>query len=82
MFGFLGFFKLVFFVYLGAAILIIAVGYDYVDKHYPKVKLPYKEQVYGLQEIILNKVDGFIEDNDKPKEKKSIKDKIKDKSPL
>ena len=61
----LGLFRLMFFVYMGGAILLIAIGYDYIDKNHPKVNLPYKEQIFGLQNIIVDKVDGFIEKNGK-----------------
>ena len=70
MFGFLGFFRLVFFVYIGAAVLIIAVGYDYIDKNHPKIDLPYEQQVFGLRDIIVKRLDSFIKDENSSKIKK------------
>jgi hypothetical protein len=62
--GLVGLLRLSIFIYIGVALLVVAFGYEYVGKHYPKVNLPYKEQVFGLRKIIIDKVDGFIEEND------------------
>lgn len=67
-----GLFRLMFLVYIAGAILLIAIGYDYMEKHHPKVNLPYKEQVFGLQNIIIDKVNKFI-DNNKKTERKTTK---------
>ncbi len=54
-------FRLNLFINLGIGILIIAFVYGLAAKYYPQAPLPYKEQIYGLQEIIINKIDYFID---------------------
>lgn len=72
-----GLFRLVFLVYIAGALLLLAVGYDYMDKNHPKVNLPYKEQVFGLQKIIIDKIDVFIDNNKKADNKKNkVEDSI------
>jgi hypothetical protein len=56
--------RLSLFIYIGVGLLVVAFGYEYVGKHYPKVDLPYKEQVFGLRKIAIEKIDGFIKEND------------------
>ncbi|MFZ8864834.1 MAG: hypothetical protein ACO2XZ_03055 [Rickettsiales bacterium] len=68
-----GLFRLMFLVYIAGAILLIAIGYDYMEKHHPKVNLPYKEQVFGLQNIIIDKVNKFIDNNKKTERKTTEK---------
>ncbi len=58
-----GLFRLIFLVYIAGSILFIAIFYDYMEKNHPKINLPYKEQVFGLKNIIIDKVNKFIDEN-------------------
>lgn len=79
MFGFFHFFRIGFFIYLGLGVLFVSIGYDFIDKNYPNIELPYKERVFKLRKIIIDKVDQFIDYNDLGKE---VQDGIEQNNPF
>ena len=52
------------FAYIVVGLLIVAFGYHYVGKNQPSIPLPYKEQVFRLEKIILHKMEEIISDQE------------------
>ena len=46
--------------YIVVGFLIIAYSYSYVGKNYPHIKLPYKERIFKIERLLVEKIDFFI----------------------
>lgn len=60
------------FAYLIVGLLLIAYGYHYVSKHHPTIPLPYKDQVFRLEQIVIYKIEEII-----TQQEKNLKEKTK-----
>ena len=60
MLNFITLFRSSFLLYLILGIIFVGLVYDYLDKNYPHINLPFKEKIFEYQKKIMNEIDKFL----------------------